>query len=224
MKLYRIEIHSWTASFRYPNVISGYQPTLCVPPLSTILGLINACSGKYIYHKTLNIGYYFDYQAKALDLETIYQIAIDDKGVPLKNVKSNIVNREFLYDCRLFIYVDDIEIVNYFNKPYYQLLLGRSSDLATIVDIRELNLETVLNASKIKGQIIPFERNYLPGILQSLPKYFTDTIPRNNIGTEAYSIIDFSVNDYMTNIKAYRDNIDGKEIDIFLHKCNFYDE
>ena len=44
MRIYRIEITSWTASFRYPNIISGYQPTLCVPPLSTVLGLINACA------------------------------------------------------------------------------------------------------------------------------------------------------------------------------------
>jgi len=36
MKVFRIDITSWTASFRYPNLISGVQPTLEVPPLSTI--------------------------------------------------------------------------------------------------------------------------------------------------------------------------------------------
>ena len=56
MKFYRIEISSWTASFRYPNILSGIQPTLEVPPLSTVLGLINACAGKYLVHEGLNIG------------------------------------------------------------------------------------------------------------------------------------------------------------------------
>jgi len=45
MKVYRIHVTSWTASFRYPNMISGYQPTLSAPPLSTINGLISAAKG-----------------------------------------------------------------------------------------------------------------------------------------------------------------------------------
>ena len=89
MRVYRIEITSWTASFRYPNVISGYQPTLLVPPLSTVLGMINACAGKYLDYKDEEIGYYFEYFAKSEDLETIYQIEAKD-GIPKKDVKSNV--------------------------------------------------------------------------------------------------------------------------------------
>ncbi len=48
MKAYRIHLTSWTASFRYPNLISGYQPSLVVPPLATIYGLISAAAGDYI--------------------------------------------------------------------------------------------------------------------------------------------------------------------------------
>ena len=90
MKAYRIEISTWTSSFRYPNVISGFQPTLTVPPISTVLGLINACAGKYIKHNQLNIGYYFDFKAKCVDLETIYQFELDKKSVK-NQVKSNII-------------------------------------------------------------------------------------------------------------------------------------
>ncbi|WP_298938611.1 CRISPR-associated protein Cas5, partial [uncultured Dysgonomonas sp.] len=39
MKTHRIKINSWTSSFRYPNLISGFQPTLEVPPVSTVMGL-----------------------------------------------------------------------------------------------------------------------------------------------------------------------------------------
>lgn len=103
MKIYRIKITSWTTSFRYPNIISGYQPTLDVPPISTVLGLINACAGHYIDYSHLDIGYYFKYQAKASDLETIYQIEYD-RGTAKKQVKSNVLSRQFLFDNTLYIY------------------------------------------------------------------------------------------------------------------------
>lgn len=214
MTVYRITISSWTSSFRYPNIISGYQPTLLVPPISTVLGLLNACSGKYLEHKKLSIGYYFYYAAKSTDLETIYQIEINNKGIPKNQVKSNIINREFLYDCKLIIYLLDKEYVKYFKNPIFQILLGRSNDLASIDKIEEIQLQERTCADKIKGQIIPFANNCLPGTLQALPKYFTNSIPRNNIGTEAYSVIPYDSNDFITNLKAFRDNIDGKEIDI----------
>lgn len=224
MKVHRILISSWTSSFRYPNIISGYQPTLEVPPISTILGLINACAGKYLNYKELQLGYYFDFEMKSTDLETIYQFEINDKGVPKNQVKSNVINREFLYNCRLFLYLFDDELVEYLKKPVYQILLGRSNDLATIEKIELVEVEEVKNASKIRGQLVPFNGNFLPGTLQALPKYFTDTLPRNNIGTEAYSVIPYNSKDYQTSITAYRDIIDGKEIDIYIHKLNFENE
>ena len=40
MQLLRVGLSGWTASFRYPAFISGFQPTLPVPPLSTIYGIL----------------------------------------------------------------------------------------------------------------------------------------------------------------------------------------
>lgn len=221
MKVYRITISSWTSSFRYPNIISGFQPTLLVPPISTVLGLLNACSGSYLKHTQLSLGYYFEYGSKNVDLETIYQVEINNKGIPKNQVKSNVLKREFLYDCRLFLYLPDSKYIDSVKSPVYQILLGRSNDLAYIEVIEEVDLVEVKNADKIKGQVIPFVGNYLPGPLQALPKYFTDTIPRSNIGTEPFSVIPFDVNDFSTNITAYRDTIDGKDIDIYFHKLEF---
>lgn len=221
MKTYRISISSWTSSFRYPNIISGFQPTLLVPPISTILGLLNACSGKYLRHKELLFGYYFEYGAKSVDLETIYQIEINKKGIPKNQVKSNVIKREFLFDCKLTLYITDERYTNFLKHPVYQILLGRSNDLATIEKIEEVELHKVQNADKIKGQIIPFVGNYLPGLLQALPKYFTDAIPRSNIGTEPYSVIPYDASDIQTDITAYRDVINGKEVDIYFHKLKF---
>ena len=220
MRAYRIEISSWTASFRYPNVISGYQPTLCVPPLSTVLGLINACAGTYLNFTDELIGYYFDYQAKSEDLETIYQIE-SKGGVPKKEVKSNVLRREFLYECRLFVYLTNPNLVEYFRHPYFQILLGRSNDLATICDITERDLRETKNASQIRGQIVPFSGNFLPGAIQALPQYFTNTLPRENLGTQPYSVIDYNSDSFDTSLTAYADWIDDKEIDIYFPKLDF---
>lgn len=225
MKAYRIKLSSWTASFRYPNLISGFQPTLDVPPISTVLGLINAAAGNYIEHSNLIIGYYFEYGAKATDLETVYQIELKTTksgSYPSNSTKSNVINREFLYDCRLYIYVQDEKIKEYFQKPYYSLLLGRSGDLVSVDAIKEVELKENIAPNNIKGQVVPFLDNYLPGEIQALPKYFTNTIPRNNIGTEPYSIISHLSNNISSSqLKAYTDIVDEKEIDIYFHELYF---
>ena len=218
MEVFRIKISSWTSSFRYPNIISGFQPTLEVPPLSTVLGLINACSGKYLMHHSFLIGYYFTYQAKSVDLETIYQVETDSKGVPKNQVKSNVIRREFLYDCQLYIYVKDEQIVSYFRNPYHQLTLGRGNDLASIESIEIINLVEKENATHIAGQIIPVKKHLLPGTLQALPIYFSDTIPRKPLLIEPCSVISCHNPVRNPQMRIYADSIEGDEIDIYFHQ------
>lgn len=221
MDCFKIEITSWTASFRYPNLISGFQPTLEVPPISTVLGIINAASGSYQKYGSLSLGYYFEYEAKSIDLETIYQM--EGKGnTTSNNAKSNVIRREFLMNASLNLYLNDETLVKSFHNPIYPLLLGRMNDLASVKSIKKVHLEKVENATKIKGQVIPFIPHHLAGQIQALPKYFTDTFPRNNIGTEPYSIINFQNIDSNTNIRAYRDEVsEGKFVDIFIHELQF---
>src|SRR5688572_30363050 len=112
MKFYKIDISGWTASFRYPNLISGYQPTLEVPPLSTVLGLINAAAGKFVSYKNDKIGYYFEFDAIGTDLETIYQM--DGNGKTTNSIaKSNVIRRQFLFNPRLIIYTSNPQIADY---------------------------------------------------------------------------------------------------------------
>lgn len=222
MEVFKIDVTSWTASFRYPNLISGTQPTLEVPPLSTVLGLINAAAGQYLHHNNLEIAYYFEYESEGEDLETIYQISSKD-GRPTNNAKSNIIYRRFLFNNFLRIYTKDEKIVEYLSAPYFQLLLGRMNDLATVVRISEKEqLEEVHNANLIRGQIIPFT-HHLPGQIQALPQYFTNEFPRKNLGTQPYSVISHKSNKIESDIVAYRDVLpNGKELDIFFHKLDFY--
>jgi CRISPR-associated protein Cas5t len=220
MEVFKIDITSWTSSFRYPNLISGMQPTLEVPPISTVLGLINAAAGKYLHYDNLLLGYYFQYEAEGEDLETIYQIS-SKGGQPTNSAKSNIIYRKFLYNNFLRIYTPDESIAKYLSQPYFQLVLGRMNDLATVenVSVRE-QLGMVENATEIKGQVIPFNF-HLPGQIQALPKYFTNEFPRKNIGTEPFSVIGYKSKTYDTKVTAYRDVLpNGKSVDIYFHQIS----
>lgn len=228
MKVFRIKISSWTASFRYPNLISGFQPTLEVPPISTVLGLINAAAGKYVEYSgdKHSMGYYFEYDIKAVDLETIYQVELkttkSKSQFPGSTVKSNVINREFLYDCSLYIYSEDENIKQVFQQPFYPILLGRSGDLATVDEIVELDLMQNKESKHIRGQIIPFNEGFVAGEIQALPKYFSDTIPRKNMGTQPYSIIPHKAKNVGgENLLTYADSINEKPVDIYFHRLNF---
>ncbi len=182
MKYLRILIEGWTASFRYPAFISGFQPTLPVPPLSTIYGLLSAAKGELVTPDETNVGFVFDYDAKAVDLETIYEL----KG--LKGNKSNVAKREFLFNPSLYLYTDDLKFKKYFKNPTYPILLGRSSDLAIISEIKEIKMEKKNNV-KLGKTILPFGIEGAFGIIQALPTHFSDSIPRKAIGTKPYLLM-----------------------------------
>ncbi|MCC7431814.1 type I-B CRISPR-associated protein Cas5 [bacterium] len=189
MELYRIKITSWTASFRYPNLISGFQPSLPVPPLSTIFGLFSAALGFYYKPEKLNLGFVFKSKAKIIDLETIYQV-----NRSLKNINSNVIKREILFDNELLIYTENEKIAKAFEKPYFQILLGRSSDLATVREVKRIQVIEKTELNKLRGTVIPFGKFFVPAPIQALPIYFTDEIPRRNIGTKPFCLLDSDYN------------------------------
>lgn len=183
MKVYRIHIESWTASFRYPNMISGFQPTLDAPPYSTINGLISAAKGDYFKPENEKIGFVFRADGKNIDLETIYQM-----GKSLSGIKSNVIKREFFSYPELFIYTDSQEIASYFSKPVFPLLMGRSNDLAGVKHIEAIDIEEKSELTNLKGTILPFKLGFMAGSIQALPRYFSNSIPRQNIDTQPYYI------------------------------------
>jgi len=189
MKVARIYIRGWTASFRYPAFISGFQPTLPVPPLSTIYGLLSAAKGELIRPSDTKVGFVFQSQGRAVDLEAIYEL----HDTPLR-ANTNVVKRELLYEPELFLYVGDIAFVDHFRPPCYPLLLGRSTELAMVVKSEPFELEERSNV-RIGGSIFPFNADSrVTGILQALPTHFTDEIPRRAVGTRPFCIVetDFS--------------------------------
>ena len=215
MRVFRIYLTSWTASFRHPNLISGFQPTLPVPPLSSIHGLISAAMGSYYASEKPEIGFVFQTAGKAVDLETIYQMENS-----LRNITSNVIRREFLFDNHLWIYTQNRQIAEAFQKPFFQLLLGRSGDLATVNDISEIETEQQFELFKLKGTIVPFGKYMLAAAINALPVNFTNTIPRRNIGTKPYYLLDsnykqtqrISANGFVDRTNRFFEKENGVEI------------
>lgn len=183
MKFLRVLIEGWTASFRYPAFVSGFQPTLPVPPLTTIYGLLSSIKGDIVNPEDVNVGYIFSYESKAVDLEQIYEIKA------LKGNKSNIIKREFLINPQLYLYVDDLSFKKYFESPFFQVLLGRSSDLAMIKSIDEVDLNKKNNV-KLGKTILPFGTKGAFGVLQALPVSFSNEIPRKTLETQPFILMD----------------------------------
>lgn len=189
MRVARIHIRGWTASFRYPAFISGFQPSLPVPPLSTIYGLLSAAKGELVTPIDTRVGYVFQSHGRAVDLETIYEL----HDTPLR-ANTNVVKRELLCNPQLHLYVEKLEFAEYFRKPHYPLLLGRSTELAMVVKSEAFELEE-RSGVRIGGSVFPFDVKLgLSGTIQALPTHFSDEIPRRAIGTQPFYIIetDFS--------------------------------
>ena len=189
MKVVRIHISGWTASFRYPTFVSGFQPSLPVPPLSTIYGLLSAAKGQSVTPEDTAVGYVFQSKGKAVDLETIYEL--QDSAL---QAKSNVIRREILFEPELFLYLPELSFADYFKTPFYPLLLGRSTELAMVSKILILDLEEKQNV-RVGGSIFPFSSDLkISGKLQALPTHFTEDIPRQARGTQPFCLIetDFS--------------------------------
>lgn len=183
MKCLRVLITGWTASFRYPAFVSGFQPTLFSPPLSTIYGLLSAIKGDYVTPNDFGVGFVFDFKSLTVDLESIYQLGKN------KDNKENILKREILISPKLYLYIPDLEFEEYLKKPRYPILLGRSSDFAKINNIEIVDLNEKENV-RLGKTILPYGTEGAFGIIQALPTHFSNTIPRKAMGTQPFIIMD----------------------------------
>ena len=182
MKVIRVHITGWVSSFRNPLFISGFQPTLPLPPLSALYGLLSAAKGDWVTPHDATIGFVFKSSGKAVDLETVYEF-----GGKL-DAKSNVNRREFLVQPELYLYTPEMWLKDALERPHYPLLLGRSSDLATVKSIKEVELQRKTETIYC-DTIIPFPDPQLHGQVQALPTHFTADIPRRQCGTRAYCLI-----------------------------------
>ena len=200
----RVKIRSWTASFRYPTFQSGYQPTLPVPPLSTIQGLLSAAKGEIVSFSDIPfIGYVLKSKGKGVDIERIH---------PLGKPETDVIKREILIENILYLYLPE-EWREYFIKPRFQLLLGRSSDIATVDKIEDVELERRRNVP-LGGTVVPLALG-LPGIVHTLPVEFDySKIPRRARMVSAFTILPFPENAAQRKRQTYKEALYDHEINI----------
>lgn len=190
MKLYRVLITAQTASFRYPNFISSNQLSIKAIPYTTIAGVVASATGddKLVDFK---FSYIFRYQSSYVDLETIYKFEKKGNSVNNKNVVQDpTFQREILFDCYLTLYFEDEKIANAFKSPIFQLLLGRSGDLARVVEVKEIE---AIKSDKIvlNGTVVPFNEFKSSGEIYAMPKYFD----YSNVVREPREVQPFLIND-----------------------------
>jgi CRISPR-associated protein Cas5t len=167
MEVLRIKITGVVSSFRNPFFVSGAQPTLEVPPPSTILGIISAVAGRIVRPDEISFGYVFLYKDKGEDLELIYELSLKEKF----KAKSNVIRRDFLTFPELYLYVTNVEYEGYFRKPSFPILLGRTQELAKIEKIEKV---TLVKKSPVRfgKTIVPIDFKGVSGAIVALPLYF----------------------------------------------------
>jgi len=209
MEFLRVEISAMTASFRYPMFVVSYQPTYPVPPVSTLYGLLSAAKGSKVALDEINIGYSFTSEGRGTDLERIYEYGDESEKKPVHNLGTNIVQREFLYNCYLTLYLSDPRFAEYFQNPTYTLLMGRQTDLAYVKCIKTVELEKRPDV-EINHTMVPFTGE-IPGQVISLPSDFTDAAQRKPLNVRSYAII--------TSKQHIRDGFFDaeKECGVFIH-------
>lgn len=187
IKAYRVALNGWTASFRHPQFVTGMQPTLPLPPPSTIYGLVSAAAGYWVDPDNCSFAYVFVSQGKAKDLETIYQFKTSN------NAKSNVILREWLVNWQLWLYFKEKAWAEKFKNPVYPLVMGRQQELAHVNTseggqvVKKVRLEHT--STTLFGTIVPFPFWEAAGMVVALPLVMSPGLPRQALGVRPWQFI-----------------------------------
>ncbi|GIV22015.1 MAG: type I-B CRISPR-associated protein Cas5 [Armatimonadota bacterium] len=183
MQVVHAVIRSETASFRVHYFMKP-QPTLSVPPPSTIIGLLRNAAGRWVDTDEISfLAYRFEYAERGIDVEKIYKTKAIEKG-------TDIVSREFLYNTTLHLYIDP-EFEYALKNPHGILTLGRSQDLATVELVE--TVELIDGEGEVSGVLVDSDeakRLELFGAIYALPIDFTRTEPRHPTSIRSFTVID----------------------------------
>lgn len=184
MKLLRVRIRGWTATFRLPLLYTGTGLSAPVPPYSTLLGLIGSAAGREIQPDETRIGYEFRSEGLALDLERTQRLMMNTKTRQLRpQPERGIAKRQFHVRPQLDLYLDNVEFRAVFESPQNPPCLGRSQDIGWILAVDVVDAEPVTEGI-VRGTLIPFPELNAGGIILRLPEYFdnADTGYTRNVG------------------------------------------
>jgi CRISPR-associated protein Cas5t len=162
------------------------QPTLPLPPPSTIYGLVSAAAGAWVDPNECAVGYVFRAQGEATDLETIYQFSRSS------DAKSNVIFRQWLTDWQLWLYFKEARWAEAFENPVFPLVLGRQQELAH-VEASPTGVVTGLELSqtltKLYGTTVPFPFWEAAGMVMALPLTMSPDLPRQAVGVRPWQLV-----------------------------------
>ena len=186
MQALKAKIAGWSASFREPTMSGKNQFSLPIPAPSTIYGILSAAVGKPITPYQTDIAYSFTSLAKGMDLEKVYQNAGHPTRAGHQQTKTNVLNREWLFNPELTIYASDTSLAKSLRKPRFIMTMGRSQDLAAVRNVELVTLEEREDVV-FRGTALPAHRCIdKSGKLVALPLWFTTDIPRCAMNTRPY--------------------------------------
>lgn len=180
MKVAKVQIETPITSFRYPHFLIGRQTSFEMPPPSTIYGHIASALGEWFDPAAVKFAYQFSFQAKGSDLE--HQHVITKGGQAFQSgerkypVSTQAVVqphlRDFLFGCRLTLYLYPYDLAEAFRHPVFCVVLGRSQDLASITSVEVVELEKAKGAY-LEQTLLPFSMRPLlgRGVTVLMPRY-----------------------------------------------------
>lgn len=150
-----IEFSGWTATPRMPFILSGNALCLPTPTYSLLLGIIGCCLGKLVNSNDVKIGFYYEYEGIANDLETRQRLEFDGKKVKSHAKGTDAYLREFHISPKLILWIDRLDWEEYFLNPVGTPALGRSQDLLKIEKVKIVAVKQV-EETTLSGCMLPF--------------------------------------------------------------------
>ncbi len=222
-KVLEVHFSGWTATPRMPFVLSGNAVCLPVPTYSLLLGVIGCCLGRVVESNEVSFGFRYSFDGIANDLETRQRLEFDGKKVKSHAKGSDAYQREFHVMPTLTIWLDRLDWEFYFQNPIGTPCLGRSQDILTIGEIRQVEVQKV-DSAKISGCMIPFNPNvHVGGQLVQLAESYQENdetgTGRTPIKTGIFMALHVD-NEQILKTPNLFQTIEAKPKSFYLHKFN----
>ena len=149
MEVLRVELEAPVCSFRLPHFLVGRQLTFDMPPPATIYGHVASAVGDFPDPRSFRFAYRFTTIGTGEDLENQHIIVPGGSrpfaigGVAYPSSTSATVQptgRQFLFGCRMMLYLDRLDFEEAFRTPRFTVILGRSQDLADYIKVEKVEL------------------------------------------------------------------------------------
>jgi CRISPR-associated protein Cas5t len=197
MRVLRVELEAPVCSFRYPHFLVGKQLTFDMPPPATIYGHIASALGELPEPTSFRFAYRFTASGKGEDLENQHIIVPGGRpfaigGAAFPSSTSATVQptaRQFLFNCRLTLYLDRLDFEDSFRNPRFTVVLGRSQDLGCYSKIEIIDLVSA-GRGYYEDTILPgdFRRRTGRGVTVFMPRYVSPP-PRRDAIFDRYILL-----------------------------------